>query len=239
MVDAIVIPCYNEEARLDTASIVGFCIENPDIVFCFVNDGSQDNTYSKLIKLQDEIGGHVVVENLPQNRGKGEAIRYGVLSLLKKNDPRTIGYWDADLSTPLEAISEFQAILSEHTDVQLVTGCRIKRLGANINRQALRHYVGRLGATLISTKLRVGVYDTQCGAKLFRATTAKKIFGTPFESRWLFDVEIFIRMINIFGIDKIEKLIYEYPLLEWKDQAGSKITVFDYFRCLYELVIVI
>ncbi len=239
MVDAIVIPCFNEEIRLDTASIAGFCIQNPDIVFCFVNDGSQDHTYDKLIKLQGEVGGHVVVENLPQNRGKGEAIRYGILSLFKKTDPRAIGYWDADLSTPLETISEFQAVLSEQTDVQLVTGCRLKRLGANIKRGLLRHYVGRLGATLISKKLGVGVYDTQCGAKLFRATTAKRVFEAPFESRWLFDVEIFARMINIFGIDRIERLIYEYPLREWKDQAGSKITVFDYIRSLYELIIVI
>lgn len=236
MVDAIVIPCYNEEARLNTASIADFCLENPDIFFCFVNDGSQDNTYDKLIQLRDKIGRHVVVENLPQNRGKGEAIRYGMLSLFKRTDPKTIGYWDADLSTPLEVISEFQEVLSEQCDVQLVTGCRLKRLGANIKRGLLKHYVGRIGATLIAMKLRLGVYDTQCGAKLFRATAAKKIFETPFQSRWLFDVEIFARMIDIFGIDKIEKLIYEYPLREWKDKAGSKVTVYDYFRSLYDLI---
>ena len=190
MVDAIVIPCFNEEIRLDKASIVGFCVQNPDIVFCFVNDGSKDNTYDTLIELQDEVGEHVLVENLPQNRGKGEAIRCGILSLFKKADPRAIGYWDADLSTPLEAISEFQAVLSEQTDVQLVTGCRLKRLGANIKRRPLRHYVGRLGATLISKKLRVGVYDTQCGAKLFRAATAKRVFEIPFD---LFIPHIFHR----------------------------------------------
>jgi len=237
MIDGIVIPCYNEATRLNTAALVDFCRENLDIVFCLVNDGSRDNTINRLTELQNEIGPHRIdVVNLSNNQGKAAAIHHGVLNLFDKDDLRTVGDWDADFSTPLAAVLDFRRVLSDCPDVQVVTGCRFKRLGATVVRNVLRHYLGRVGASLISLKLGIGVYDTQCGAKLFRTAVARQVFTTPFCSSWLFDVEIFARLIKILGIDKTQKMVYEYPLTEWKDQAGSKITPLDYLRSLYELI---
>src|SRR4030095_5828098 len=92
---------------------------------------------------------------------------------------------------------------------------------------------------VVSSMLGLPVYDTQCGAKLFRVSpSTHTLFETPFMSRWIFDVEILARLIQCRRenqLPPIEKVVYEFPLLEWKDIPGSKLTYGDFFRAAFEL----
>ena len=77
---------------------------------------------------------------------------------------------DADLSTPFDELARLIDRLGRDERLTTVLGSRFRRLGADIQRSELRHYTGRVYATLASMALGVGIYDTQCGAKAFRAT---------------------------------------------------------------------
>jgi len=121
----------------------------------------------------------------------------------------------------------------------MVFGARVQLLGRKIDRSVLRHYLGRVFATFASLVLRLPIYDTQCGAKLFRVTPViVSLFATPFCSRWTFDVEIIARYIQRVGsVTTAASQIVEFPLYIWKDVAGSKvkprhflIALFDMFR---------
>jgi len=88
-------------------------------------------------------------------------------------------------------------------------------------------------ATLVSEMLRLPVYDTQCGAKLFRSTPElRRILAEPFGTAWLFDVEILARLIGQSpgGTAAVERYLYELPLDEWRDVPGSKLTRAAYVR---------
>ena len=96
----LVIPCYNEENRLDVNTYISFLKQNKNINLLFINDGSNDNTID-VIKTITSKNTNAKTINLKTNVGKGEAVRQGVLQLCK-GKYSYIGYWDADLSTSLE-----------------------------------------------------------------------------------------------------------------------------------------
>jgi dolichyl-phosphate beta-glucosyltransferase len=224
----IVVPCYNEASRLPVAQFHDFLNASP-INFVFVNDGSKDNTMDVLNRLRAGHEHRVVVLDPGVNKGKAEAVRSGVLVALRQG-AGYVGYWDADLATPLDAIPNFVAVLDDRPDIDMVFGARVKLLGRKVERRAIRHYLGRVFATVVSVVLRIPVYDTQCGAKLFRAGPATHgLFDQPFESRWVFDVELIARFIRQIGSSNAAaQRIYEYPLQVWEDVAGSKLRPFDF-----------
>jgi prepilin-type N-terminal cleavage/methylation domain-containing protein/prepilin-type processing-associated H-X9-DG protein len=153
--------------------------------------------------------------------------------------PAFVGYWDADLATPLEAIVEFRDVLRLRPEIELLMGARVQLAGRSIQRHGMRHYLGRCFATAASWTLGMNVYDTQCGAKLFRVTdTTAGLFVSPFRSRWIFDVEILARMLTRRGSrDETGRAswLYEYPLRQWRDVAGSKVRPCDFARALPDL----
>jgi len=234
----IVVPCYNEAARLDVDAFREFRPPNLSLRFLLVNDGSSDDTASVLESLRDSDPGRFIVHNLPANRGKAEAVRQGILLAFQQR-PKMVGFWDADLATPLEIIPEFCDMLAQNARLQIVTGARVKLLGRDIQRRPLRHYLGRIFATAASTVLGVPIYDTQCGAKLFRATAEiRTLFEQPFRTSWVFDVELLARFLRNRKAEAAEpatSAIYELPLTEWRDVAGSKVKPRDFFRAFFEL----
>jgi dolichyl-phosphate beta-glucosyltransferase len=232
----IVVPCFNEARRLRLDRFRDYLRNSPEVGILFVNDGSRDETVAAIRKLQAETGPQVDLLDSAQNRGKAEAVRQGMLDALGR-DVRYVGFWDADLATPLSAIGDFLELLETRPEIQMVFGARVKLLGRDIDRRALRHYLGRVFATCASIVLRLPVYDTQCGAKVFRVSKLlPDLLAEPFRSRWIFDVEFIARFVRAPGNAQLAgRSIYEYPLREWVDVAGSKVRPKDFVRAFGEL----
>ncbi len=235
----VVVPCYNEASRLDTSAFRRFVAEGHPQQFLFVNDGSTDDTAGVLEALRHVNPRQFDVHHLPRNRGKAEAVRQGVLHALERHC-QWVGFWDADLATPLEAIPQFCELLRDNPRLQVVIGARVRLLGRNIERRFLRHCLGRLFATVASLMLRLPVYDTQCGAKLFRASPeTRALFDQPFRTNWIFDVELlarFVRGRRAAGLETAAEGVYEVPLNQWRDVAGSKVKPRDFVTSLFELM---
>jgi glycosyltransferase involved in cell wall biosynthesis len=189
-----------------------------------VNDGSHDDTARVLAELKASAPEQIDVLTLEHNVGKAEAVRRGVLHVVSTRQPEFVGYWDADGSTPPAELDEMLALMIAHRSCRIVLGSRWKRLGSQVERQATRHVLGRIFATLASLSLSLPVYDSQCGAKLMRADTAAMLFAEPFVTRWLFDVELLARLKNMVGADAVAAgAAIESPLTSWREIKGSRL----------------
>jgi dolichyl-phosphate beta-glucosyltransferase len=220
----IVVPCYNEAERLDRAAFEAEMARRGGPTFLFVDDGSTDGTLRILNSMKDAGGRRCHVLALPRNSGKAEAVRLGLNAALAAGAAR-VGYWDADLATPLHVIDEFATELDLSPGVDVVMAARVRLLGRQIHRSGVRHVVGRLYGTLASVALRLPVYDTQCGAKLFRASHAlTRALGARFTSPWGFDVELLQRLQSVWGDNGASRIV-EIPLLEWRDVGKSKVSL--------------
>lgn len=235
---AIVVPCYNEAKRLDAAAFRAFALRHPSLCFLFVNDGSTDRTPEVLDELCSDDRGPFKVLHLERNRGKAEATRRGMQEGFRLGHAY-VGYWDADLATPLDAILDFTAHLDAHPQVEMIFGSRVRLMGHRIVRGLRRHYLGRAFATVASAILGIPIYDTQCGAKLFRSSpTIQRIFAQPYSSRWIFDVELLARFLHELRATnraRADDVIHEIPLLRWEDAAGSKVGPLDFLKAMHEL----
>lgn len=229
----IVIPCYNEAERLDLMTFGVFGEKYPDVDFCFVNDGSTDDTGKLLEDFCCRYPEHFFVLDYAVNAGKAEAVRMGICRMLEKGTYEQVGFLDADLATPLEEMRYLIHTLEEKEEAEGVIGSRVQRLGAVVERNWLRHYAGRGFATLVSLLFHLKAYDTQCGAKIFRTSLAEVIFREPFLSHWLFDVEILLRARRIRPDYAV--IIQEVPLRIWFEKGGSKIKMTHVFRMLWDL----
>ena len=234
----VILPCYNEAKRFPIEQFLAFDSDHYHQKFIFVNDGSTDSTLQVLESLRARAPGRYYVHNLTRNVGKAEATRAGLLLAFQEN-PDYVGFWDADLATPLDAIYDFCQMLDSNPSIEMIFGSRVRLLGRRIQRSAIRHYPGRVFATAASQVLGLAVYDTQCGAKLFRATPQiRSLFEEPFVTRWLFDIEIVARLIRArrgTTMCQAGEAIYEFPLYEWRDVPGSKVKPKDFFMAFAEL----
>jgi len=246
-----VVPCYNEASRFQPEPFLAFLASEDPLAqrvnFLFVNDGSTDGTLAVLeafAAAADKLGqpGRVSILDKERNGGKGEAIRDGMLAALGPSAPdyqpacEYIGFWDADLATPLSAIPQFLAVIEGRPNLQMIFGSRIRLLGRTIQRNPARHYLGRIFATAASRTLSLPIYDTQCGAKLFKASPdLAAVLAAPFISRWIFDVELVARYIQRRGRDFCYRSIYEFPLDSWEDVAGSKVGPLDFFYAAFDI----
>lgn len=215
---ALVIPCFNEAKRLDFAALK----QRPAKLWLFfVDDGSSDAT-ADLIQ-RELCSDQVFLIRLPENKGKAEAVRAGILWIEAKQELPAfswVGYWDADLATPLgevEPMLQF-AEAFEHK-APMVMGSRIRRGGARVQRSFQRHFLGRIFCTIVALSLDLEqYYDTQCGAKFVRREHLRRLFEKPFISPWLFDLELLLRLAPGIAV--------EYPLRAWEEKPGSKLRLF-------------
>lgn len=236
---AVVVPCYNEEKRLPVGVFKEFIEANDGFYFIFVNDGSRDHTERVLRDLCAVRSDRSECLSLEANSGKAEAVRRGVLRALSL-DCSAVCYWDADLATPLYVLHDFEKEFVQKPEMDIILGARVKLLGRDIQRKALRHYLGRVFATTAALVLNLAVYDTQCGAKIFRVNARTQgIFDAPFKSKWIFDVELLARYLQkgrAAEKNDFKERICEWPLPVWRDVDGSKVKPTDFLVAFGDLV---
>lgn len=210
---SVVVPAYNEEARIG-ASLIGmlayFDAQKYRYELLVVDDGSSDNTRAVV---QEIAGTHpnVCVLHYDGNRGKGHAVRYGML--------RAAGdfvlFSDADLATPIAEVENLFAALGEGADIAIgsrdVPGARLEK-----RQSFLREMGGKLFNRCVQLVAVPGIHDTQCGFKLFTRAAAQDVFGRCQIDNFSFDVEA-LYLARRFGYK-----IAETPV-RWAHQEGSKV----------------
>ncbi|MEM7380786.1 MAG: response regulator [Bacteroidota bacterium] len=230
----VVIPCYNEAERLESKEFQDFARKNLGYRLCFVNDGSTDDTLKVLKELRKGNEDHISIFDCAENGGKAEAVRQGIQYLSLDPQLDYIGYLDADLSTDFRDFDELVQTL-ESSDFKIVSGSRISRMGANITKESARKIISKTINLIIQKILRMPFKDTQCGAKIMRREVAEQMFNKKFITRWLFDVEIFMRMRKYYGKDRVNQLICEQPLKRWIHADGSKLSMKDSVKIVGQL----
>jgi dolichyl-phosphate beta-glucosyltransferase len=225
---AMVVPCFNEEKRIDISAWQTIVNKFDGCAWIFVNDGSSDRTSSLLNKLEGE---NVYQLDLPTNYGKGNAIRAGLnhvinpspFTLLSKLNFSRVGYIDSDGAFDFVDIETLLSIAEEKMELvppyKVIIGSRVKLAGRQIKRSKIRHYLGRLISTFICQEWEQAPYDTQSGFKIFSLDASfREAVKTPFRTSWFFDIELILRLDNL---DSIR--IWEVPLVKWEEIGESSI----------------
>lgn len=235
---AVIIPCFNEADRLKVDVFAEFACDSDDVELVFVDDGSTDTTMQSAQDVANKAAASVSVLRLDVNCGKAEAVRQGMLWATQR-DFSAVAFWDADLATPLHTISDFLEVLARHSEIEVVWGTRLPLMGHTIDRDAVRRQTGRLFSASSAAAVGVGIRDALCGAKMFRTgPILNAILARPFSSRWIFDVEILARLdalLKTTGGPPVGESLYEFPLDEWYEIAGSRLRMTDFLRATIEL----
>ncbi|AUP77636.1 glycosyltransferase [Flavivirga eckloniae] len=233
MKTGIIIPCYNEGSRLNANAFIEFIKSHKKYHLCFVNDGSKDDTLEVLHDIQKEMPRRVSILNLKKNVGKAAAVGAGARYLFNRQNIEYIGFIDADLSTGFNDFEKMVDTLHNYDNLSLVYGSRRKGF---IRKNLFRNLFSRLVKLIVFLILELPIKDTQCGAKVFRRDIIPIIYNKAFLTKWLFDVEIFIRLKKYFGSKDIMNRVFEQPLEKWIHRRGSKLTMKDILRIPYMLI---
>ena len=218
----VVVPCFNEETRIEISQFRQLLSLVPEVRLLFVNDGSTDRTLQVLKSFAATEPDRVSVLSLPANAGKGEAIRRGILAAISES-PSWMAYLDADLATPPGEVQRLWSVCQEGSSLEIVFGSRVHLCGSGIDRSMGRHITGRVFAFFAAQTLGTHVYDTQAGAKFLRNTPALgQALATPFCDRWSFDVELLGRLGRLGAFP--ERAV-EVPIRNWRDVPGSKVSL--------------
>lgn len=227
-------PCYNEAGRLQVDRLRAYVDAHPMVNVLLVNDGSSDGTAPLLDKLS-AAHERISALHLPANVGKANAVQAGMGAALKLGT-KWVGFLDADFDIPPQESLHLVEALENHGLAEFAFGSRIKLLNNIIERNTFRHIFGRVFATFTSMSLELDVYDTQCGVKVFSNELAAQVFARPFLSRWIFDVEIFWRVMLLRGRNAITTVALEVPLRECYNSGQSKIGYLAMLKFPFELM---
>lgn len=224
---SVVVPAYNEQERIVSTlrrTLEYLAEQHPDSEVVVVDDGSRDETAARVEELAaDEPRLSLIV--LPENRGKGAAVRTGVLAARGER----ILFMDADLSTPIEELEKLEPFLDEGYDV--VIGSRGLAESDIRERQPFpREFMGRTFNLIVRSLLLGGFRDTQCGFKLFARDAARALFEAQTLDGFAFDVEVLL-MARDRGYR-----IREVPVV-WYHSPNSKVSpVTDASRMFVDLL---
>jgi dolichyl-phosphate beta-glucosyltransferase len=223
---SVVIPAYNEEERLpNSLQIVSDFLKNQpypsEIILS--DDGSQDRTVAVAREILKEFPHQILLT--PQNRGKGHAVRQGMLAATGEY----ILFTDADLSTPIEDVVRFLYRLEKDQDV--VIGSRaLPDSRVEIHQNFLREAMGKVFNRIAQSWAFKGIHDSQCGFKCFRREAAQKLFGMQKLDGFSFDVEI------VYLAQKLGLRLLELPVT-WRNSAQSRVRVlWDPLKMLWDVL---
>jgi len=224
-----IIPCFNEATRIGATvrDTLDYLHENsPQSELIVVNDGSTDATATIARRALDkaEIATRLL-ENFP-NRGKGAAVRAGLLAAQKP-----IGlFFDADLSTPLEETPKVIEPIARG-ELDIAFGSRaIARSLIGQHQPWRREYAGRVFNLLVRVATGLPFWDTQCGFKAFRLDVCRPILEAARIDGFAFDVEL------LYLAQRAGLRIREIPV-RWNHAEGSKVRFFhDSLRMLGEVI---
>lgn len=224
---SIVIPAYNEEARIRATleRVLSFVHEQGwEAEVIVVDDGSKDKTAEIVQSFAAKNPVLQLVEN-PGNHGKGYSVRNGMLQARG----RIVLFSDADLSSPIEESLKLFATLDAGADIAI--GSRWLRAELQTQRQPLhRQLFGRVFNLLLRITLGLQFADTQCGFKAFKRAAAQAIFPWQKIERWGFDPEI------LFLARKFGFAVEEVPV-HWGHSGGARINPFiDGARMFQEML---
>ena len=211
---SIVIPCFNEEQRLPrTIELIEQYLARVGTPYelILVDDGSIDGT-RQIMDAAAERNRSVRLEALPQNRGKGRALAEGVGAARGVE----ILVTDADLSTPIEEIDKLRAELRNGAGVAIASRA-LKGSRVEVSQPAYRVVMGKAFNLLVQTVLLPGIWDTQCGFKLFRADVAHEVFAGLTTDGFGYDPEVLYRA------KKRGVRIAEVPVV-WRNSAPTKVS---------------
>ena len=224
---SIVIAAYNEERRIGESlvSIDKYLkARNGDAEIIVVDDGSTDHTSQVVAEYKSEIKNLKIIR-YPVNRGKGYALRQGVLQA----GGELILLTDADLSTPIEELSRLEVCIA-NDNYDIVIGSRALDYSEIIEKQPWwRQAMGKIFNRIVRFVVLDGFSDTQCGFKLFTRETAKNLFEQARVDRFAYDVEI------LFLARRQGYSVLEMPV-KWINSPGSKVNpVSDSLQMLFDL----
>ena len=210
---SIVIPCYNEEQRLPQTieQIERYLEGKDDYELILVDDGSSDGT-RMVMDTAAERNRFVRVEALPHNRGKGRALAEGVAAAKGSE----ILVTDADLSTPIEELPKLQGELERGAGVAIASRA-MKGSRVEVAQPFYRVLMGKAFNLLVQAVLLPGIWDTQCGFKLFRADVAHDAFAELTTDGFGYDPEVLYRAKRR-GVK-----IAEVPVI-WRNSAPTKVS---------------
>ena len=221
---SIVIPAYNEEQRLPqtlqriTDWLGGKSWDHTEILV--VDDGSRDKT----AKLAESYGRGVRLLRNPGNRGKGYAVRHGMLEA----EGQWVLYTDADLSAPIEDFDRL-CVAATSGNAQVAIGSRaVDRSLVQVRQAAFREYSGRFFNLVMRLTTGLPFRDTQCGFKLFRRDAAQAIFSRQKLDGFSFDVE------DLYIAKKLGIPVVEVPV-RWSNVEGTKVSLASGLRSFQDL----
>ena len=227
MSNGIIIPCYNESSRLDLKSFIEYAENNKHNILCFVNDGSSDTTRETLAKIKSLEHENVHIYNLTKNSGKAKAVQQGALYLYNETSVKTIGFIDADLSTDFQDYADLLWAMKTNKNLKVIYGSRAATGENEIKRDGIRSIISAVIRLIIFCITRLKIQDTQCGAKVFERALIPTLFNEEFKTRWLFDVEILLRLKKEVTIKRFRHIFLEKPLTRWVHMDGSKLGMKD------------
>ena len=224
---SVVIPAYNEQTRLAPTIreiVTHFRSSGRSIELIVVDDGSCDGTSALVSTLAAEYE-ELRLIRLPTNRGKGYAVRSGVVN----SSGQHVLFADADGSTPIEDIARLEAAIRAGADIAI--GSRaLPSSEVKVQARLYRRLIGRLFHGCVTLLTVRGVRDTQCGFKLFRAPLAHELFSRARLDRFTFDVEV------LFMAQRFGHRIAEIPV-NWVHKPGSRVNlVLDSLRMARDLL---
>jgi glycosyltransferase involved in cell wall biosynthesis len=232
----LIVPCYNEERRFDPSywEWILSSLQSSSVSFIFVDDGSADNTFSILNKLNRFNNTEVI--SLKRNFGKANAIRMGLeYALDSKNELDLVGFIDSDSAfEKQEVVKQLVELTKVENPFDAIFFSRVKLSGSKIRRSELRHIVSRIIYTYIARGWNWAPYDTQCGFKLFKNSLfLHQAILVEFSTRWFFDIELSLRISNDM---RTPLKIKELPLSFWNEREGSRIRAKHVLSILLEIL---